>query len=78
MPKITEIYAFIAEDDGPDDEGIVAVKVDDQWFPLVAGDRKRVDSLRPLARGAAFERQKKVRLYRFTGTRELVEEISPP
>lgn len=71
MPKITEIYVFVAEVTGPDDEGVVAMKAGDVWLPLVGADRARVDSLRPIAQDMAQASGKPIRLLRFTVREEL-------
>lgn len=74
MPKITEMYAFITEDKGPDDEGVVAMHLGSQWMPLVGADLKRVASLKPYALDIAKKTGKKVKLIHFTH-REDLEEI---
>lgn len=51
MPKIDEMFAFIIEDSGPEDEGIIGISTPSGWMPLVGADMKRVDLLRPMARG---------------------------
>lgn len=75
MPQISELFAFIAEDSGPDDEGIVAFNPEGLlWMPMVAADRERVDSLRTWAQAIAKSTGQKIRLVRFS-TREVLEEI---
>ena len=53
MPKITELFAFVAEDTGPDDEGVMAFSVDSfsgpMMMPLIGADMERVESLRAIA-----------------------------
>lgn len=76
MPKITEMYAFIIEDTGPDDEGVVAIASEKGdygkiWLPLVGADMARVNSLRPLAAGIGNQIGKKVKLVHFTNREEL-------
>lgn len=72
MPKITEIFAFVAEDSGPDDEGITAMQVGHQaWMPLIGGDMTRIDSLRKIAVGIARRTGKPIKLVRFTQREEL-------
>lgn len=81
MPRIEEMYAFIAEESGPDDEGVIAIPSEtDQdgtsiWLPLIGADMERAESLRDLARGIANEAGKKVTLVRFSN-REDVEIIN--
>ena len=74
MPKITEMFAFICEDKGPGDEGVVAMKVGSQWMPLVGADIDRVKSLKPFALDIQKATGKKVKLVHFTN-REDIEEI---
>lgn len=73
MPKITEMFAFIAEDAGPDDEGIIGFTTPTGWMPMVGADMKRVDSLRPIAAGVAKDLGKRVKLIHFTNREELEE-----
>jgi len=80
MPRIEEMYAFIAEDTGPDDEGVIGIQTepgtDGQrlWLPLVGADMARVNSLRPIAQGIGRKIGKKVTLVHFSN-REDVEAI---
>ena len=76
MPRIEEMYAFIVEDNGPDDEGVVAIQSEegDQgwlWLPLVGADMARVESLKPIARGIGNQIGKKVKLVHFTNREDL-------
>lgn len=74
MPRIEEMYAFAAEDNGPDDEGIVAMSMGSVMMPLVGADIERVESLKPIARDIARQTGKKIKLLRFSN-REDVGEI---
>jgi len=48
MNIINEVYVFIAK--GKEGEGVIGIRGDDEtWVPLVAADKARIDSLRPLA-----------------------------
>ena len=71
MPRIEEMYAFVAEDSGPDDEGVVAMSVRDVMLPLVGADMARVESLRPIARNISAETGKRIKLLHFTHREEL-------
>jgi len=75
MPKIETIFAFIAIDKAPDDEGIVAMRVGIQWMPMVGADLKRMESLKPLALKIAKETGQKITLAKFK-VREDVEVIA--
>jgi len=71
MPKIQEMYAFIVEDSGPDDEGIIGIQSEEGWLPLVGADMARVESLKPIARGIGNKTGKKVKLVHFTNREDL-------
>ena len=71
MPRIEEMYVFVAEDSGPDDEGVVAMSVRDVMMPLVGADMARVESLRPIARSIGAQTGKKIKLLHFTQREDL-------
>ncbi len=71
MPRIEEMYAFVAEDSGPDDEGIVGMGTRAGWVPLVGADMARVESLKPIARNIAAQTGKKIKLLHFTHREDL-------
>lgn len=79
MPRIDELYAFIAEDQGPDDEGVIALQSTSGttgeriWLPLVGADMARVESLRPFAEGIGRKTGKKIKLCKFDHRQELEE-----
>lgn len=73
MPKITEMFAFVTEDKGPDDEGVVGMKLGSDWMPLVGADMKRATLLKPIAEGIARATGKKIKLIHFTNREELEE-----
>jgi len=81
MPRIEEMYAFIAEDSGPDDEGVIGIQTgpgdDGQrlWLPLVGADMARVNSLRPIAQGIGRRIGKKIVLVHFSN-RQVLEVIN--
>lgn len=80
MPRIEEMYAFIVEDSGPEDEGVIGIQSMEGdsgrrlWLPLVGADMARVNSLRPIAQGIGHQLGKKVTLVHFSN-REDVEVI---
>lgn len=77
MPRIEEMYAFVVEDSGPDDEGVIGIQTepgDDGrrlWLPLVGADMSRVNSLRHIARGIGRQIGKRVTLVHFTNREDL-------
>ena len=70
VPRIEQMYAFIAEE-GPDDEGVIGMNTRLGWMPLVGADMARVKSLRQMALQVAREAGKPVKLLRFTRREEL-------
>ncbi|GAH63566.1 unnamed protein product [marine sediment metagenome] len=74
MPRIEQMYAFVCEDSGPEDEGIIGMQTGMGWMPLVGADMARVESLRPIAQGIGRKIGKKVTLVHFSN-REDVEVI---
>jgi len=77
MPKITDMYAFIVEDTGPDDEGVIGIQSMEGesgeriWLPLVGADMARVNSLKPIAEGIGRQIGKKVTLVHFSNREDL-------
>jgi hypothetical protein len=71
MPKIETMYAFITEDKSPDDEGIIGIDTPLGWMPLVGGDMKRVESLRPIAVNIAKQLGKRVKILQFETRKEI-------
>lgn len=78
MPRISEMYAFVSEDDGPEDEGVVAFldPTTGAWMPLIGADIHRVDSLRKMAQRISTATKKPIHLVRFL-VREDMELIEP-
>lgn len=79
MPRIDQMYAFIVEDSGPDDEGVIGIQSMEGeggqpiWLPLVGADMSRVNSLKPIAQGIGQQIGKKVKLVQFSNRRDLEE-----
>lgn len=74
MPKITEIYAYIAQDNGPDDEGIAAHNAPGMgWMPMIGADKERIESLEGWAKAVKDITGRPVRLVRFTLAEEMGE-----
>ena len=77
VPRITELYAYVIADAGPDDEGVPAfVGSDGIWMPMMGADLERAEQLRPLAETMARNNGKSIKLIRSTGI-ELVDTIEP-
>jgi hypothetical protein len=76
LGRIDHIWAFLSLDDGG--EGVCAAPLGPgaMTVPLIAADKRRLDSLKPLARKLASIFQKPIRLAKFT-TREDVEIYQP-
>ena len=75
LEKITEVYVFASVDEGG--EGVVGQVVDilgrEVFMPFVCADKKRMESLKPLAKQIAKDTGKKIKLIRLN-TREDIEE----
>ena len=71
MPKIDEMWAYIAEDQGPDDEGVVGHQVGDWMFPLVGADKAQMDSLKLVAQSICNTTGKAIKLVKFTQRTDL-------
>ena len=71
MPRIEEMYAFVTEDKGPGDEGVIGTDTPLGWMPFVGADMARIKSLRPLALQIAKNLGKEVKLLHFTKREEL-------
>lgn len=71
MPRITEIFAFVAQDSGPEDEGLAAFRSTMGWMPLIGADAERVAKLREAAQEVATRSGKTLRLVRFSVREEL-------
>jgi hypothetical protein len=65
MPKIDRLWAYIQEDTGPDDEGVIGV-VHPIAMPLIGADMERVEALRPAAQMVADTTGKPVKLLAFS------------
>lgn len=77
MPRIAELWAWVSVENAPDDEGVCGfLAPDGTWMPLVGADRKRIESLRPMARLIAEKSGKPVRLVRFSARTD-VEVLEP-
>ncbi len=81
MGRINELWAFVAEDTGPDDEGVIATSVPMgggrvAHLPLVGADAKRMVSLKGEAQAFADAMGKPVKLLMFS-VRHEVETLMP-
>lgn len=71
MPRIEQMYAFVAEDSGPDDEGLIGMNTPQGWMPLVGANLVRVESLKPIAKAIARQLGKPVKLLHFERRKEI-------
>jgi len=68
--RITEVFAFIVVDkDGS--EGVPAIAVGPTLLPMIAADRRRLDSLRPIAEAEARRLGVQFTLARFSVREDL-------
>ncbi len=78
MPRIEHLFAFIAQDSGPDDEGLPAHfdPATGAWIPLVGADINRLHSIVSLARNVAELSGAPLKLVEFTVRRELTDFVA--
>jgi hypothetical protein len=75
MPKIERLFAFVAEDNGPDDEGIMGFLMPDRtWMPLVGADFARMSALQPIAEEISKRSGKPYRILEFSLRRDITED----
>lgn len=76
MPKIDRMYAFVADDNGPDDEGIMGARMPDgTWMPFVGADTSRIKSLLPMARMVSKLSGKPFKILLFEGRRDVTQAV---
>lgn len=75
MPKIETLYAYISEN-GPDDEGLLAMKVGDTWVAMVGADMQRMESLKDIAQDMSSATGKAIILVKFSN-KTVLETIEP-
>lgn len=75
---ISEVFLFVAEDNGPTDEGIAAFYSHEFecFMPMVAGDVDRLNSMMPVAEDIVRSTGKRIRVFKFS-CREEVAVINP-
>jgi hypothetical protein len=78
MPAIDELFAFVADETGKGDEGVIGMTLNmpgigPAFTPLVGADMKRMESLKPYAIRIGEETGKNIILKKFklVETREL-------
>lgn len=75
LEKITEVYAFVSSD--KDGEGVVGQSMNTlfgmMFMPFVCADKDRMESLKPLAKKIAKEKNKKIKLIKLTHREEIEE-----
>lgn len=74
LGRIDRIWAFLSIDEGG--EGVCAAPLGGMTVPLIAADKRRLASLKPIAQTIARKFKKPVRLAKFTA-REDVEIYQP-
>lgn len=73
--RIDTLWAFTHVDEN-DVEGIVGFHTGSGWMPMIAADRDRIESLRPLAERLARETGRPIKFSAFT-TRTDLEDVTP-
>lgn len=71
MPRIEKLYAYVVADNGPEDEGVMALHGPMGWMPMVGADVARHESLKAHAQATADQEGKEVVLVEFSVRREV-------
>lgn len=76
MPKIERMFAFVSEDTGPDDEGIIGVcePLTGIFMPMVGADQARIESLLPKAQEVAEVTGKQFRILEFSVRKDVTDQ----
>ncbi len=77
MPKIEKMFAFVAEDSGPDDEGIMGISMGDLMMPLVGADQDRIKSLLVHAEFVSKMTDKPYRILEFSVRKDVTDQYLP-
>jgi len=75
MPRINELFAFIADKEGPDDEGILVAMVGDEPIALVATTLDEMPRSREWIYKVAQQNAFRVQLVKFSH-REVLETLN--
>ena len=73
---MTDVHVFMGKDRQTGQEGIVAGRMGDMFYPLIAGDPERLKRLRVIAQGIVHATGEEIRLIRFVRFEE-VEVFKP-
>ena len=78
MPSIDRMYAFVADDGGPSDEGVMAFIAPGtgQWMPMVGADLDRIKSLLPMAESISHQTGKPFKVLLFENRKDVTQEIT--
>jgi hypothetical protein len=77
LPSIEEVFMFVSVDAEDGNEGVIGAPMDPMnCVPLIAADKKRLESLTPIAEKLAKFGNVKIRLIRLSH-REVIREINP-
>ncbi len=72
-----KMFAFVAEDAGPDDEGILGMRMDNgEWMPFVGADQARIKSLLPFAKIVSKDMNTSFRILEFSVRKDVTEEYA--
>jgi len=77
MPKIEKMFAFVAEDAGPDDEGIMGMSMGSLMMPFVGADQARIKSLLEHAKHIQKITGKPFRILEFSVRKDVTQEYLP-
>jgi len=77
MPKIEKMFAFVAEDAGPDDEGIMGMSMGSIMMPFVGADQARIKSLLEHAQYIKRKTGKPFRILEFSVRKDVTSDYLP-
>ena len=73
LEKITEIYAFVSQDESG--EGVVGVTMPvngrETFMPFICADKERMEQLKPIAVEMTKQSGKKIKLIKFTNRKDI-------
>jgi hypothetical protein len=72
--KIEKLTAFIAVDPADGDEGVIGIKIGDNWVPLIAADHIRAKEYFPMALKICRDSVKELRILQFDNRQDVTKD----
>jgi hypothetical protein len=73
--KIEKLTAFVAVDPADGDEGVIGMKMGDNWVPLIAADHIRAAEYFPLALKICRETKTELKILQFDNRKDVTKEF---